>query len=95
MEAPSVEEASVTYVDAATIVGVAWSGNPQDYGYFVERHELTFANLDDTSGDIFEHFGVAGQPAWAFISQDGTSDIVLGALSEEELEQQIQKLTTQ
>ena len=95
MEAPSVEEASVTYADAVTIVGVAWSGTASDYKAFVERHGVTFINLDDTAGDIYYRFGIAVQPAWAFVSQDGTTEIQLGGLTADELESRVQQLTTQ
>lgn len=77
------------------MVGVAWSGTPNDYRAFVERHGVTFTTLDDTTGDIYSQFGVAGQPAWAFISQDGTAEIQLGGLTPEELESRVQRLTTQ
>ena len=95
MEAPSVEEASVTYAEAVTIVGVAWSGTLSDYQAFVERHGITFTTLDDTSGDVYSTFGIAGQPAWAFISQDGTAEIQLGGLTPDEFESRVQQLTTQ
>lgn len=84
----------MTYADAATIVGVAWFGTPGDYRNFVDRHGITFTTLDDTKGDIFEAFGVGGQPGWAFISQDGQADVILGGLTEEQFEQQVQQLTS-
>lgn len=95
MEAPSVEEASVTYADAVTIVGVAWSGTKGDYKAFVKRHGIAFTNLNDTAGEVFSRFGIAGQPAWAFVSQDGTAEIRMGALTPEDFESLVQQLTTQ
>lgn len=84
----------MTYADAVTIVGVAWSGTPNDYKAFVERHGVSFTTLDDTAGEIYSRFGIAGQPAWAFISQDGTADIQLGGLTPENLDSRVQQLTT-
>lgn len=85
----------MTFGDAVTIVGVAWSGTPSDYRSFVERHGVTFTTLDDTAGDIYSQFGVAGQPAWAFVSQDGSADVQLGGLSPEDFNARVQQLTTE
>jgi hypothetical protein len=85
----------VTFADAVTIVGVAWSGTPSDYRSFVDRHGVTFITLDDTAGDIYSQFGVAGQPAWAFVSQDGSADVQLGGLSPEDFNARVQQLTTE
>jgi hypothetical protein len=83
----------VTYADAVTIVGVAWSGSSRDYQDFVERHGITFTTLDDSDGEIFQEFGVPGQPAWAFISQDGQEEVLLGGLTEEQFERKVQELS--
>lgn len=85
----------MTFADAVTIVGVAWSGTPSDYRSFVDRHGVTFTTLDDTAGDIYSQFGVAGQPAWAFVSQDGSADVQLGGLSPEDFNARVQQLTTE
>jgi len=77
------------------IVGVAWSGTAGDYVDFVKRHGITFTTLDDTAGDVYSRFGVAGQPAWAFVSQDGTAEVQLGGLTPEDLDSRVQQLTTQ
>jgi peroxiredoxin len=84
----------VTYADAVTIVGVAWAGSSADYNAFTERHGLTFDNLDDSGGDVFSYFGVPSQPAFAFISKDGTVDVQIGTLTEEDFEARIRGLTT-
>lgn len=39
-----------------------------------------FTNLADESGDVWSAFGIAVQPAWAFINDDGSVDTRLGAL---------------
>jgi hypothetical protein len=92
MEAPSVEEASIKYGETVTFVGVAWSGSESSYRDFVQRHRLTFANLDDSDGDIFRQFKITGQPAWAFVSEDGTAEVLLGGLSPQQLDDLVQEL---
>lgn len=53
---------------------------------FVERHGLSFPNIDDGPGQVYERFGVAGQPAWVFIDAEGTVTRRLGALDQASLE---------
>jgi peroxiredoxin len=94
MEAPSVEEASMKYRNSVTFVGVAWSGSEGSYRDFVQRHRLTFSNLDDSDGEMFRAFKISGQPAWAFVSQDGTAEVILGGLSASQLDDQVRELIT-
>lgn len=53
---------------------------------FVDRHGLTFPNVNDEPGSVFGRFGVPGQPAWVFVAQDGTVTRRLGALDEAALD---------
>jgi peroxiredoxin len=68
------------------MVGVAWSGSNSDYESFMRRHSLTFTNLDDTDGNVFQKYEIPFQPAWVFVSKDGTTTTKLGAISDAELE---------
>jgi hypothetical protein len=68
------------------IVGVAWSGSDNDYNAFIDRHDLSFVNLDDTPGDIYRRYEVPYQPAWVFIDTDGSVTTRRGAMSESDLE---------
>jgi hypothetical protein len=67
------------------VIGIAWSGDDAAYAAFVDRHGLTFPNAVDDSGDVFAAFGVTGQPAWVFVSSDGSLDVEPGALDADEL----------
>ncbi len=66
-------------------MGVGWNGTNDEIDGFVERHGLTFTNVRDADGSIFSSFDVAGQPAWVFQDADGERDLVLGALSEDDV----------
>jgi hypothetical protein len=68
------------------IVGVAWFGSGNAMSDFVDRHGLTFPNIDDGPGRVFGRFGIAGQPAWVFIAADGTVTRRLGVLDDAALD---------
>ena len=61
---------------------------------FINDTGITFDNIDDGAGTIFERFGVPYQPAWAFVARDGTTSVRIGVLSEEELTTLLNKLTS-
>jgi hypothetical protein len=60
-------------------VGVAWNGSDGDYEDFVDRHGLTFPQLADTSGAVFERFQIPFQPAFAIVPVDGEAELLIGA----------------
>ena len=91
-EAPSVEEAQKKFAESVTVVGVAWAGDQSSYQSFVDRHGLTFINLDDTPGDVYSKYKVPYQPAWVFIDKDGTATTRVGVIGDSELSQLIQKM---
>ena len=92
-EAPSVEAASQEWKDEVAFVGVAWQGSQQRMQEFVDKHGLTFPNIDDDSAEIFTRFDVPYQPAWVFIAADGSRQRVLGSLEPDGLEQLLQNVT--
>jgi peroxiredoxin len=92
MEAASVEAVQKKLAGTVQVVGVAWAGNVAAYEDFVDRHGLTFPNLDDTAGEVYRRYGVAGQPAWAFISRDGSAEVELGGHFEADLEKILRNL---
>lgn len=74
-------------------MGVAWQGSSSDYQNFVDRHSLTFPNIDDSSGEVFGTMQVTGQPAWAMVNASGEAEVFLGVLSEDELAEQLTLLS--
>lgn len=62
---------------------MAWTGSSSDYEAFIERHDLTFPNLDDSPGEIFGRFGIPGQPAFAIVKPDGSGEVLIGAAGPE------------
>ncbi|CAB4895578.1 unannotated protein [freshwater metagenome] len=69
-----------------TVVGVAWSGDEASMQAFIDRHGITFQSMNDQTGALFAHFGVPAQPAWVFVSPDGTAKTYLGAMEPDVLD---------
>ena len=74
-------------------VGVTWTGSEDSYQGFIDRHGLTFPQLDDTAGDVFARFDIAFQPAFVIVTADGSIERVAGAVNEELLTQIISEAT--
>ncbi len=74
------------------MLGVGWYGTQNAYVDFVERHSLTFPNIDDSDGNWYQRFSVPYQPAWVFIEQSGTSTSLLGVHDADDLRARLDKL---
>ncbi len=80
-EAPNVVEVMSRYDDRVTFIGVAGRGQAAEMRTFVADTETDgLEHLDDSSGAIWEEFGIFTQPSFAFITADGDYETVTGAL---------------
>ena len=86
-EAPSVEEAANKFAGQVDLIGVAWSGDDDSYARFIERHGVTFPQIQDDPGEVFARFGVSFQPALVIVQPDGSTEMIAGAVDETLLEQ--------
>lgn len=66
---------------------MAWTGNDDSYQGFVDKHGLTFPQIQDDPGDVFQRFDVAFQPAMVIVKADGTTETLAGAVDETLLNQ--------
>jgi peroxiredoxin len=66
---------------------VAWSGSEDSYQDFVDKHGLTFPQINDDPGEVFSRFDVAFQPALVIVKADGGMETVAGAVDESLLDQ--------
>jgi hypothetical protein len=88
-EAASVEAVAEQWAGKASFVGVAWSGQASDYEAFVERHELTFPQVDDSAGDIFARFDLVSQPAVVIVDAGGEVHTLRGRADGETIAAQL------
>ncbi|MEY3092590.1 MAG: soluble secreted antigen Mpt53 precursor [Actinomycetota bacterium] len=59
---------------------------------FIDRHDLSFANIEDGDGQVFSEYGVPYQPAWVFLAADGTLTRVQGSLDDARLAEYIAEI---
>lgn len=53
---------------------------------FIDKHGLSFPQINDDPATVFGHFDVPAQPAWVFIDASGTGSQVLGAIEDSQLD---------
>lgn len=85
-EAPSIAAASLNLPDGVTIIGVPGQSDVGAMQAFTAEYGLGgIDHLVDEDGSLWSGFGVAYQPAFAFINDDGTVTTVPGSMSEQGL----------
>lgn len=57
-------------------------GSDASFQEFIDRHGLTFPQINDDPGDVFARFEVPGQPAFAVVSADGEVQQIIGAVDD-------------
>ncbi len=93
-EAPDVAKTARAN-PAVTFVGVAALDQLPAMQEFVDKYDVGFfTNIADVDGAVWQRFGVTAQPAFAFVSADGSVDVVRGTLSEPALSTRVATLTT-
>jgi thiol-disulfide isomerase/thioredoxin len=92
-EAPGVAEAVKAAGATVTFVGVAARDEVPAMRTFVKQYGLGgFTHLADTDLAIWKRFGVVEQPAYAFITKDGTVEVVTDRVSKDDLMRRAQAL---
>jgi peroxiredoxin len=66
---------------------VAWTGSDDSFQEFIDRHGLTFPQISDDPGEVFNRFGISYQPAIVVVRTDGSTELIQGAVDDELLEQ--------
>ncbi|MGQ0773840.1 MAG: redoxin domain-containing protein [Pseudonocardiales bacterium] len=95
-EAPGVAGAAQANVGKVEFIGVAAQDKlPAMQGFVTTYGVGSFQHLADLDGSIWRRFDVIRQPAYAFISPDGSVEVVKGdQLSETELADRVRRLAT-
>ncbi len=92
-EAPEVTAVAKDFAGEVTFVGVAGLGQAKDMRAFVDETGTgVFEHAIDADGSIWQQFGVVSQPAYAFISPDGSVETFTGSLPPADLQQATEEL---
>jgi len=94
-EAPNVSAVAAANPNV-TFVGVSTRADVSAMANFASKYNLNFTNLNDADGSIWAMFNVPWQPAYVFLSSDGSSTFVnnpVSAMSQQELTNRVQALT--
>jgi peroxiredoxin len=73
---------------------VAWTGNESSFQDFIDRHGLTFPQISDDPGDIYDRFDIPAQPALVLVDSDGDVQTMLGAVEADTLDSALEDLTS-
>lgn len=52
---------------------------------FIDTFSIEFPQAVSEDGSLWARFGVPYQPAWIFVNDDGTAQVVQGAIPEQDL----------
>lgn len=92
-EAPEVARIAAHYSDKVTTIGIAGRGEQAEMAEFVSDTGVgSFTQLADLDGTIWSAFGIYGQPAFAFINDDGTFNVFIGSLDKRSLAERFEQL---
>ena len=93
-EAPTVVEVHNQFGDEVTFLGLPSRSNDiSSMERFVNDAGVGgFEHLIDANSAVWRELEVWDQPAWAFVNDDGTVDVNVGALDSDELSSRIEEL---
>jgi thiol-disulfide isomerase/thioredoxin len=93
-EAPDIATAAAALNGEVEVIGVGALGPVVDMETFVDDTNLAdLRHLADEDARVWADFGVAAQPAFAFIGADGAIEIVQGSLNAEQIVERAQALS--
>jgi thiol-disulfide isomerase/thioredoxin len=94
-EGPEVAEIAERYGSQVNIIGVPGRGQLDEMVEFVDDTGTgAMTHVADLDGAIWSAFGVYGQPAFAFIDDDGSVEVFIGGMGGDALAERIDELIT-
>jgi len=92
-EAPNVVASAAALDGKVEVIGVAGRGEvPEMEGFVSDTGTGGLNHVVDDDGSIWTSYGVASQPSFAFVNDDGTVDVHIGAMGEEALTERMNAL---
>lgn len=92
-EGPTVARVAAQFTGRVRFIGVAGEDTVPAMTTFVQQTGTgALTHLADVTGVIWRDYGVSVQPAFAFITADGTADLRIGGLDEQTLRARVAEL---
>ena len=92
-EAPEIADVASRYSDQVTLFGVAGRGELDAMADFVsDTGTEAITHVADLDGSIWNSYGIYGQPAFAFIDDDGSVEVFIGSMGGDALAERIDAL---
>ena len=92
-ETTGVAKTAQDHHDKVTFIGVGAEDKVPAMKDFVTRYGLgSFTNLADTDAAVWRRFGITYQPGYAFISPQGTVEVVKSGMDDTELAAKVDQL---
>jgi thiol-disulfide isomerase/thioredoxin len=92
-EGHSIAALASEFAGKVQIVGVAGQGTVPAMTQFVQQTGTgSFTQLADVTGSVWRDYGVSVQPAFAFITSDGTAQVRVGSLDDRTLRARLGEL---
>lgn len=84
-----VAAAKAEYGDDLILIGMAGRGDRDEYDEFIDRYGLAGIPQvpDSDNHELWLSFGVRGQPAWALVRADGSTEVVFGGFPSDLVEE--------
>ncbi len=89
---PEVARVSREYAKEVAFIGVPGRDSADAMQAFVDQYGLEFPQAVTEDGSLWSRFGVAYQPAWVFVNDDGGSALVPSGLAPGDLERVLDDL---
>lgn len=94
-EAPDVVEAAAEFAGSVEVVGVPGRGGVDEIeDYVSDTGTESLRHIIDEDGAIWRDFGIIGQPAFAFVNDDGTAEVFVGGLGHDALVERMNELAS-
>lgn len=92
-EAPDVVEAAGEFAGSVEVIGVPGRGGTDEMlGFVADTGTESLRHVVDSDGRIWRDFGIIGQPAFAFVDDDGTAEVFVGGLGKDQLVERMEQL---
>lgn len=93
VEAPLLQRASEQYDDQVTFLGVASRDDVDSAAAFLDRYDISYPNVFDSSGEVRRALGLRGFPTTYIFDADGRGQAtVVGGIGEQQLVAQLEDL---